>query len=210
MGIRSAGQLAAVPEEYLKTIFGINGLKIASYSRGEDGIPLRDYKAIRSVSRETGFATDITDRTVLLSHFYYLLERASAKLRALNKKAGSIRIKFRYADFQTIEGTTRLTPPSSSETGIFPQVEMMFNRLFTRRVGIRLVGVVLANLKNYAGNESFLNDRIEKEKRLLRGLDYARGKAGFFSLMTGRTFALTPLYSRGDTGYELRTPSLSQ
>lgn len=210
MGIRSAGQLAAVPDEYLKTIFGVNGLKIASYSHGEDGISLRDYKAIRSVSRETGFAEDITDRDMLLSHFYYLLERASAKLRSLNKKAGSVRIKFRYADFQTIEGSTRLSPPSNSETGIFPQVQMMFDRLFTRRIGIRLVGVALANLKNYADNESFLDDKIEKESRLLKGLDSARQKTGFFSLMTGRTFSLTPLYDRGDTGYELRTPSLSQ
>ncbi len=210
MGIREAGQLAAVPEEYLKSIFGMNGLKIASYSRGEDGLPFRDYKAIRSVSRETGFAEDITDRNILLSHFYYLLERGSAKLRLLNKKAGSVRIKFRYADFQTIEGALRLSPPSNSETGIFPGVEMMFDRLFTRRIGIRLVGVVLANLKNYADNESFLNDGIEKENRLLKGLDSARHKAGFFSLMTGRTFALAPLYGRGDTGYELRTPSLSQ
>jgi len=210
MGIATAGQLAAVPERYLKTVFGINGLKIAAYSRGEDGIPLRDHKAIRSVSRETGFADDITDRETLLSHFYYLLERAAAKLRTLSKKSATIKIKFRYADFQTVEAAGRIHPASNDQNSIFPVVQTMFLRTFTRRQGIRLVGVTLAGLKNYIDNETFLDDRIEKDRRLLDGLDYARRRAGFFAVTTGRTFSLSSRYKCGDTGYELRTPSLSQ
>lgn len=210
MGIRTAGQLAAVPEHYLKTIFGINGLKIAAYSRGEDGIPLRDYKAIRSVSRETGFADDITDSNVLLSHFYYLLERAALKLRQLSRKCATVKIKFRYADFQTVEAAGRIHPASNDQNNIFPVIRHMFIKTFTRRQGIRLVGVTLSGLKNYIDNETFLDDRIEKDRRLLQGLDFARNKAGFFAVTTGRTLSLTSRYKRGDTGYELRTPSLSQ
>ena len=210
MGIRTAGQLAAVPEEYLEILFGVNGLKIASYSKGRDGLPLRDYRAIRSVSRETGFTDDISDHSVLLSHYYYLLERATAKLRKIGKKAASVKIKFRYADFQTIEGAAGITPPSNSEVKIIPIVETMFRRLFTRRLGIRLVGVTLCNLRNYPDNESFLNDSVEKEKRFLKSLDAVRRRMGFFSLMTGRTLSLSERYKRGDTGYELRTPGLSQ
>ncbi|MEW5925449.1 MAG: DNA polymerase IV, partial [Candidatus Zixiibacteriota bacterium] len=210
MGIRTAGQLAAVPEHYLKTVFGINGLKIAAYSRGEDGIPLRDYKAIRSVSRETGFADDITDSGALLSHFYYLLERAASKLRQLSRKCATVKIKFRYADFQTVEASGRIHPASNDQNSIFPVIKHMFTRTFTRRQGIRLVGVTLSNLKNYIDNESFLDDQVEKDRRLLQGLDFARNKAGFFAVTTGRTLSLTSRYKRGDTGYELRTPSLSQ
>jgi DNA polymerase-4 len=210
MGIRTAGQLGAVPEKYLKTVFGINGLKIAAYSRGEDGIPLRDYRAVRSVSRETGFPDDITDRGLLLSHYYYLLERVTAKLRSLSKKAGTVRIKFRYADFQTVEAAGPIKPCSNDETCIFPVIETIFGRTFTRRQGIRLVGVTLCSLKNYADNESFLDDRIARNRRLLEGLDHARRRAGFFAIMNGRTLSLASRYKRGDTGYELRTPSLSQ
>ena len=135
---------------------------------------------------------------------------AAAKLRSLSKQAAAVKIKFRYADFQTIEGTHRITPASNDENRIFPKIEKMFRRLFTRRVGIRLVGVTLYNLKSYADNESFINDRTEKDKRLLKGLDSVRRRTGYFSLMTGRTFSLSRRYKRGDTGYELRTPGLSQ
>jgi DNA polymerase-4 len=210
MGIRTAGQLAAIPEKYLKTVFGINGLKFSAYSRGEDGIALRDYKAVRSVSRETGFADDITDSEVLLSHYYYLLGRATAKLRTLSKRAASVKIKFRYADFKTVEATARITPPGNDENAIFPIIEMIFRRTATRRLGIRFLGVTLANLKNYANNATFFDDRIEKNQRLLESLDQARDKGGYFSIVTGRTLSLSSRYKRGDTGYELRTPSLSQ
>jgi DNA polymerase-4 len=210
MGIATAGQLAAVPEQYLKALFGINGIRLAAYCRGDDGPLWRDRKVIRSVSRETGFADDITDRNALLAHFYYLLERASAKLRSLQRKAATVKIKFRYSDFQTVEGAARVSPPSNGETTIFPLVETMFDRLHTRRVGIRLAGVYLSNLKKCAENESFLDDRTEKERRLLNSLDLVRHKGGFFSLMNGRTFSLWPRYKKGDAGYELRTPSLSQ
>jgi len=176
MGIRTAGQLSEVPEEYLKQLFGLNGLKISAYSKGQDGIPLR----------------------------------ATAKLRSLSKQAAAVKIKFRYADFKTIEGTHRITPSSNDETKIFPLIEKMFDRLFSRRVGIRLVGVNLYNLKGFADNESLLDDKVEKDKRLLKGLDSVRSRTGFFSLMTGRTFSLSQRYNKGDNGYELRTPGLSQ
>lgn len=210
MGIKTAGQLAMVPEKYLESVFGLNGLKIAAYSKGLDGIPLRDPKAIRSVSRETGFADDITDQTVLLSHFFYLLERATRKLRTLAKKSASVKIKFRYADFKTVEGAIRIHPASNNENDIFPLIEMMFRRLFTRRVGLRLVGITLHNLKNSLDYDSLFNDRIEKNRKLLQSLDIARAKEGFFALTTGRTLSLSERYKKGDNGYELRTPSLSQ
>ncbi len=210
MGIRTAGQLAQVPEEYLKTIFGINGLKISAYSRGLDGLPFRDYRVIRSVSRETGFADDITSHDILLSHYSYLLERATAKLRTIDRKAANIKIKFRYADFQSVEVSSCIAGSSNDENYIFPLVEKMFRRFYTRRLGIRFIGIVLSGLKTYVDNETFLNDRIEKNGRLLKTLDSTRRRTGFFSIMTGRTLSLASRYKKGDTGYELRTPGLSQ
>jgi DNA polymerase-4 len=210
MGIRTAGQLAQIPAKYLESIFGINGLKFSSYARGEDGLAIREYNIIRSVSRETGFSDDITDMNILLPHFYYLLERACRKIRGLSKKSASIKIKFRYTDFKTVEGAARISPVSHDENFIFPIIETIFRRLFTRRVGIRLVGVTLGNLRNYAELDSFLDDRTEKNRRLLKSLDSARGKEGFFAVTTGRTLSLSTRYKRADNGYELRTPGLSQ
>jgi len=210
MGIGTVGQLQRVPEEYLVTLFGQNGRKFAAYAVGEDGPLIRDYKAVRSINRETGLAADITDSGLLIGHYYYLLERACRRLRALNKKAGRLTIKFRYCDFEQIEGHATITPPSWDEKTFHAQARIMFEVLHRRRKGIRFVGVTLSNLKNSLNSESFILDRSEKNERLLGSIDRIRGRFGFLALTTGRTLMLGDCYNRKVTGYELRTPGLSQ
>jgi DNA polymerase-4 len=210
MGIATIGQLQTVPEEYLVILFGQNGRKFAAYAVGRDGPLIRDFTAIRSVNRETGLATDITDRDILLGHFYYLLERACRRLRSVNKKAARLTIKFRYCDFESIEGHTTLTPPSWDEKVFHARAVVMFKALYRRRKGIRFVGVNLSNLKNSSYSESFILDRSEKKERLLESVDEIRDRFGFLAVTTGQTLMLKKLYPQKVTGYELRTPGLSQ
>lgn len=210
MGIRTIGDLQTVPKEYLISLFGRNGRKFAAYAEGIDGPLIRDFTAVRSINRETGLAEDITDRTVLIGHYYYLLERACRRLRQLQKKAGHLTIKFRYCDFEQIEGHIAIRPSSWDEKLFHRQAEKMFRTLYRRPLGIRFVGVTLSNLKNALHSDSFILDRTEKNERLLESIDSIRGRYGFLAVTTGRTVPLDDRYRRKVTGYELRTPGLSQ
>jgi DNA polymerase IV len=210
MGIKTIGQLQAIPEAYLITLFGRNGRKFAAYAVGMDGPLIRDFRAVRSVNRETGLADDITDTGLLLGHFYYLLERACRRMRNLHKKAAGLTIKLRYSDFQQLEGYSPVNPASWDEKVFYPRIKVMFASLHKRRLGIRFVGVTLSNLKNAAEGESFILDRTEKNQRLLESVDNVRGRFGFLALTTGRTIILGDQYRKTVTGYELRTPGLSQ
>jgi len=210
MGITTVGQLQTVPEEYLVTLFGQNGRKFAAYVVGRDGPLVRDFNAVRSVNRETGLATDITDPHILLGHYYYLLERACRRLRSLNKKAGRLTIKFRYCDFEYIEGHITVRPPSWDEKIFYAQAEMIFKSLHRRRKGIRFVGVNLSGLKNSLHSESFILDQSEKKERLLGSVDQIRDRFGYLAVTTGQTLLLKDIYPQKVTGYELRTPGLSQ
>jgi DNA polymerase-4 len=209
MGIKTIGQLQTLPENYLITLFGQNGRKFAAYAVGQDGPLIRDFRAIRSVNRETGLATDITDREVLLAHYFYLLERACRRLREIQKKAGGLTVKLRYSDHQQIEGYIAISPPSWDEKICFEPARMIFTSLYKRRCGIRFVGVTLTHLKNTAQSQSFILDQAEKKERLMAGVDLVRRRFGFLAVGTGRTFELNDLYRRKVTGYELRTPGLS-
>jgi DNA polymerase-4 len=202
MGIKTVGQLRAVPEDYLITLFGQNGRKFASYASGLDGPLIRDFKAVRSVNRETGLARDLTDRGLLLGHYYYLLERACRRLRSIKKKAGRMTIKFRYCDFEQIEGHATISPASWDEKIFYEQAQVMFNSLYRRRKGIRFVGVALNNLKNAGFAESFILDRTEKKERLLGSIDDIRNRFGFLAVTTGRTLVLGDHYRQKVTGYE--------
>lgn len=210
MGVKTIGHLQTVPEAYLVTLFGQNGRKFAAYAQGLDGPLIRDFKAVRSVNRETGLAADITDRAVLLGHYYYLLERACRRLRKLKKKAARLTIKFSYCDFERVEGHATINPATWDEKIFYARAETMFRALFTRRKGIRFVGITLSNLKNSLHTESFILDRTEKNERLLDSIDDIRGRFGFLAVTTGQTLRLNDYYRQKVTGYELRTPGLSQ
>ncbi len=209
MGVKTIGQLQKIPENYLITLFGQNGRKFASYAVGKDGPLIRDYSAIRSVNRETGLAKDITDSTLLLGHYYYLLERACRRLREINKKAGRMTIKFRYCDFENIEGHISV-PATWDEKILYKHIKRMFTTMHKRRKGIRFVGINLNNLKSSVYHESFIFDRTEKNERLLGSIDDIRSRFGFLSVTTGRTLTLGEHYKQKVTGYELRTPGLSK
>lgn len=209
MGIKTIGQLQEIPEDYLVTIFGRNGRKFAAYAIGRDGPLIRDFKAIRSVNRETGLARDLTDPKLLLGHFYYLLERGCRRLRHLGKKTARLTIKFRYCDFEQIEGHASIGA-TWDEAILYRRAEMMFKTLHRKRKGIRFVGITLSNLKNSLPCRSFILDRTEKNERLLTCLDEIRSRHGFLAVATGKTLALGKHYKKRVTGYELRTPGLSQ
>jgi len=209
MGVKTIGDLQAIPEEYLVTLFGRNGRKFAAYAMGMDGPLIRDFTAIRSVNRETGLHTDITDRSLLLGHYFYLLERACKRLRALHKKAGRLTVKFRYRDFENVEGHATISPPTWDEKILYQRVQTMLGTMHRRRKGIRFVGVNLSGLKNSLHCESFILDRVEKNERLLKGVDDIRSRFGFLAVTTGRTLQLGETYKKKVTGYELRTPGLS-
>ncbi|MCP4570407.1 MAG: DNA polymerase IV [FCB group bacterium] len=210
MGIKTIGDLQTIPEEYLTTLFGRNGHKFAAYAIGRDGPLIRDFSAVRSVNRETGLANDLTDRSLLLGHFYYLLERACRRLRQIQKKAARLTIKFQYCDFERIEGRATIKPASWDEKILYRQIKHMFDTLHRRRRGIRFVGVALSNLKSSLYSQSLILDQTEKNERLLEGIDKIRGKFGFLAVGTGRTMAMNDLYRHKVTGYELRTPGLSK
>jgi DNA polymerase-4 len=210
MGIKTIGDLQTVPEGYLITLFGQNGRKFAAYAQGIDGPLIRNFTAVRSINRETGLAKDITDADLLVGHYYYLLERACRRLRHIQKKAAYLTVKFRYCDFEQIEGHKSISPPSWDEKTFHAHAEAMFRSLYRRRLGIRFVGVTLSNLKSSLHNESFILDRSEKDERLLESIDSIRSRFGFLAVGTGRTMILNDHYAQKVTGYELRTPGLSQ
>src|SRR5262249_21911368 len=61
LGISTIGQLAAVDEKTLQSIFGPNGGVLAQRARGIDPTRIGGERGARSISREGTFAADVAD-----------------------------------------------------------------------------------------------------------------------------------------------------
>ena len=73
----------------------------------------------KSMSRETTFAEDLRDRSLLEATLRYLAERVGRRLRQSGKLARCVTIKLRYADFATITRNRTLPQATDADEVIF-------------------------------------------------------------------------------------------
>ena len=210
--LRCIGDLAGIPAAMLAEHFGPSGEVLAARARGIDPTPVRGGPTDpKSISRETTFQADLIDRDAMKAMLYYLLERTCRQLRDNRLLARTVTVKVRYADFRT-EGRSRSLPTCSDHDDDFwPVAADLFDKAYTRRVGVRLVGVALSHF-GPSGRQMdlFAEDRYARRTRLYRSIDDVRRKFGFGVLATGRAIELLETHERDAGGFRLRTACLSR
>ena len=210
--LRTIGDLARIPEAMLAQHFGPGGETLACRARGEDATPVSaEAGDPKSISRETTFERNLIDRGEMLAMLYYLLERASRQLRENGLLAKTVSVKVRYADFQTLGRSRSLPTLSGHDDDFWPVARELFEKVHTRRVGVRLVGVALSNFAP-VGRQMGLFDEpaYEHRSRYYRSIDGVRERFGFSALVTGRAIELLKTHERDDRGFRLRTACLSR
>ena len=210
--IRTIGELAMVPEQVMEATFGAHGILLSRRARGIDEALVVEDELPKSVSRETTFEQDTADRGVVEAMLYYLVERACRKLRGLNAKAKTVRLKIRYADFTTRVASRSLPSPSDHDRRLYEEALSLLSKIMTRRMRIRLVGVALTNLraeKTHQG-DLFSEHDFVKLRRLYGSVDRIRDRYGFSAITVGRSIGLLGQFEQDDHGFRLRTSCLTQ
>jgi DNA polymerase-4 len=212
--LRTIGDLAAIPEEIMTRTFGRIGTTLSRRARGLDAeldvapVEAREPKT-RTISRETSFARDTTDPRVIDGMLSYLAQRAVHALRAEGLLARSVGIRLRYADFKMVEARQRLPLPSSRDEDILAVVRELWPTRYTRRVALRLVGVVLHGLERGGERQLDLLDRLEP-RHLDAAVDRIRARHGFGAVVRGRAIGLLRHVPASAEGFRLRTPACSR
>ncbi len=211
LGIRTIGEIAAMSLSTLKSHFGTSGEVFHQFSRGIDGRKVEPPGAARSISRETTFAEDTRDCTLLKATLRYLSEKVGADLRRQGKQAKCVTLKLRYADFTTITRSHTHLQTVDSDQKIFHQgAELLDSALLTEKRAVRLIGIGVSNLMESGRQLDMLDSSTWRQERLDRVIDRIRDKYGFSAIQTGRTRYLKDLFPENKEGYTLHTPSLSR
>lgn len=208
LGVRAAGDLCKVPRPVLVELFGIRGSEWHDYAHGIDDRGIKPISRPKTISRETTFNADSVDRDFLEGTLYYLLERVCQKLRERELVAGKIAVKLRYVDYSSSDDARTMSSLSDSEGEIYPYITALFDKIYTRKVGVRHLGITAMSLSPAFRQIRFFED--ERPFDLARSLDKVRAGLGYHAVFTGRTMPLGENFREVVDGYELRTPSLSQ
>jgi hypothetical protein len=111
MGITTVGELAQRSEEELGKRFGKRGSEMAQQARGIDERPLIVEHERKSVSQERTFAHDLRDARSLRGQLWKLSQGVARHLQKAGLAAGTIGIKLRYSDFETLTRQMSLSVP---------------------------------------------------------------------------------------------------
>ena len=210
MGVTTIGELGRLPLAFLKQSFGAHGEVMHRYANGIDSRRMEPPAPPKSISRETTFSEDTSDRAFLSATLHYLGERVGADLRSHRKQAKCVTLKLRYADFESITRSRTSREAFDADRVIFEVGrELLEGALEQRAVPVRLIGIGVSNL--IAGRQlSMLDPWPEILERLNGAIDRIRGKYGFTAIEVGRTLPLRGMFPIEDGRYCLKTPSLSR
>jgi len=149
-GVRTIGDLAALPANVIESRFGKHGASLAERARGIDTDPVHDGDPAKSVGHEHTFDVDTTDREIIERTLLAMADGVGGRLRSAGVRAGTIAIRLRDSSFETISRQKTLPEPTDMTERIF-EVALGLARpevAAIRAQGgkVRLLGVTGSNL----------------------------------------------------------------
>lgn len=185
MGVRTVGTLREMPVNFLVSAFGKNGIALWNKAQGIDDSPVVPYSEQKSISTESTFDTDTIDVKRLKSILIAMVEKVGFQLRNQKKLTSCITVKIRYSNFDTETKQVHI-PYTSSDQVLLRTVTQLFDKLYNRRMLIRLVGVRLSGLVH--GNHQInLFDDTAETINLYEALDHIKHKHGVEKIVRATT-----------------------
>ena len=176
LGVKRIATIQEMPQEMLESVLGQNGSVIWKKAQGIDNSPVIQYNERKSISNERTFDKDTIDVVKLKGILAAMAENLAFQLRRGQKVCACITVKIRYSDFQT-QTLQRRIPYSAADHDIIPIVMELFERIYNRRLLVRLIGVRLSELVN-GHHQIRLFDDNERLLDLYKAMDKIRDRFG--------------------------------
>ncbi len=176
MGIEKVKTVQEMPMELMQQVLGENGISIWRKANGIDNNPVEPYSERKSISTECTFEKDTIDVNYLKSMLISMTEKLAFQLRTEQKLTSCVTVKIRYSDFNTYTMQMRV-PYTALDHMLMDKVKELFDKLYQKRMLIRLIGVRFSHL--IQGNYQFnmFDDTIE-QLQLYQAMDKLRKRFG--------------------------------
>ena len=145
-GAHTIGDLQTMTEMQLTTQYGRFGRRLASYAQGEDERVVTPARPTKSISAETTFARDTSNRVDLLATLAPLCDRVAAALQRQALAGGTVVVKMKTGDFRLLSRNRRLAVPTQKAATLFEQASLLVEKEADGRL-FRLLGVGVDDLR---------------------------------------------------------------
>ena len=182
MGIRTIGQLAAVPLEHLHPRFGAGAAVLRALAQGVDERPVEPFAPPKSVGAEETFERDHRDVERLRQTLRRQSERVARELRAQHVAGRTVTLKLRFADFRTIT-RSHTGEPTQDGLVIYRTGSTLLARVALGQP-VRLIGLSVSALSPAGeGQLPLLGPDAIRRERLAGALDHLAERFGEGSIL---------------------------
>ena len=162
-------------------MIGKNGIELWKKANGIDNNPVEPYTERKSISTEDTFSQDTIDIHKLKSVLIGMVEKLGFQLRSEQWLTSTVVVKIRYSNFDTETKQCRI-PYTSADHVLTRTVMDLFDKVYQRRMRLRLIGVRFSGLVrgNYQIN---LFEDTEEMVSLYQAMDRMKSRYGFDAVM---------------------------
>ena len=187
-GILTIGDIQEMPLEKLQQISGNFASVLKRRALGIDDRPVGDYEGVKSVSNERTFFDFLKYENEVTRVVKSLSEKVGHRLRQKGLCGKTVRLKIRWANFNTITRQITLDQPTNHDSVIFDSAMDLLMQNWKPGKEIRLIGVGVASLDNAIQQLSLFDNRFKKEQQLLTAMDDLKERFGSGVIQKGEDY----------------------
>lgn len=201
LGYTTGGELIRDDRAHVEQLLGEWGAHLFDLCHGAPQDAPEEAER-KSISHETTFPENISDRAVLIATLSDLAARLAWKLRTKGLRAGCVGLKLRDADFHTVTRDRSLTDHRGGESApigftdlesdIFAVATSLLRRELSDRslaaAPVRLIGIRLSHLTTEGHRQLTLGEveAFDRRDAIARAADAVRAKLGYGAIRPAR------------------------
>lgn len=176
LGVEHIYQIQKMSAELMQQVLKKDGVSIWQKANAIDDSPVIPYREQQSMGHEETFQQDTIDMELLRKTIITMITDLGFVLRTEGRMASTVVVKIRYSDFETHEKQTKIS--FTNLDSILTKVALeTFQKLYTRRVLIRLIGVKVTGLI-YGNPMIDLFDTTTEQIKLNAAMDSIKKRFG--------------------------------
>ena len=144
-GLERIGQIAALTDETIHSLFGRWGPELRDLARGIDRRIVSESDDVRSISSEETFEHDIASVQDLLPFIQSQADDLAERLKSRGLRASTVAVKIKLSDFSIVGRQTSLAQPTDDARIINAAAAFCLRRANPSKP-VRLIGVRVASL----------------------------------------------------------------
>ena len=187
-GIKTISQIEELGIKEVINRYGSIGSHIYSLSQGKDLRRVVPQRQIKSISHETTFENDISDKEVLEKKLWSLCEKVSKRSKEKGLGGQTITLKLKTKEFKLISRSCTIDEPTQIGELIFQNSKTLLDRE-DDKIKYRLIGVGISNLKDSELCDLYdlINISKTKNAKIEYAIDDIRNKFGKDLIKKGRS-----------------------